>query len=43
VKFGLTSAPRLPQTPQLKRASISDSLTSSGHRSALIAIEWLHL
>ena len=38
---GLTSAPRLPQARQTNRASISDSLTSSGQPSPLIAIEWL--
>jgi hypothetical protein len=30
LKSGLTSAPRLPQTLQVKRSSISDSLASSG-------------
>jgi hypothetical protein len=35
-------APRLPQARQTKRGSMSDSLKSSGQRSALIAIEWLH-
>jgi hypothetical protein len=40
-KSGLTSAPRLPHAEQTNRASISDSRTSSGHWSALIAIEWL--
>ena len=36
-----TSAPHLPQTLQVKRSSISDSLASSGQASPLIAIEWL--
>ena len=33
MKSGCTSAPRLPQTWQTNRASISDSLASSGHAS----------
>jgi hypothetical protein len=41
LKFGRTSAPLLPQALHAKRASRSDSRTSSGQRSALIAIEWL--
>jgi hypothetical protein len=41
LKSGRRSAPRLPQVLQVKRGSISDSLTSSGHASPLIAIEWL--
>ncbi|KJC55708.1 hypothetical protein UP10_38565 [Bradyrhizobium sp. LTSPM299] len=41
-KFGRTSAPRLPQAAQTKRDSMSESLTSSGQRSAVSAIEWLH-
>jgi hypothetical protein len=36
-KSGRTSAPRLPQAPDVKRGSISESLTSSGHVLALIA------
>ena len=40
-KFGRTSAPRLPQTVQTKPGSISDSLTSSAQRSALISTWWL--
>jgi hypothetical protein len=28
---------------QVNRGSISESLTSSAHRSAMTAIEWLHL
>jgi hypothetical protein len=39
LKSGLTSAPRLPQAWQISRASMSDSLTSSGQASLLIAIE----
>jgi hypothetical protein len=42
-KSGRTSAPRLPQAPHVKRGSISESLTSSGHLLALIATKWLHL
>jgi hypothetical protein len=38
---GRTSAPRCPQALQMNFGSRSDSRTSSGHRSALIAIEWL--
>jgi len=41
LKSGLTSAARLPQTSQTKRCSMSDRRRSSGHSSALIAIEWL--
>ena len=41
LKSGLTSAPRFPQTPQVKRSSMSDSRRSSGHGSALTLIEWL--
>jgi hypothetical protein len=41
LKSGLTSAPRLPQAAQTKRGSISDSRTSSGQRSAFIAMLWL--
>jgi hypothetical protein len=41
LKYGRTSAPRLPQAWQMNRSSMSDSLTSSGHGSPLIAIEWL--
>ncbi len=40
-KCGLTSAPRFPQALQTNRGSISESLTSSGHRSAGIAVERL--
>ena len=36
-KSGRTSAPRLPQAPDVKRGSISESLTSTGHLLALIA------
>jgi hypothetical protein len=43
VKFGRTSAPFRPQAWQVKRGSISDSRTSSGQLSPLIAVEWLHL
>ena len=42
-KSGRTSAPRLPQTVQVNSGSMSDSLTSSSHCSALIATEWLHV
>ncbi len=38
LKFGRTSAPLLPHALHAKGASRSDSRTSSGHRSALIAI-----
>jgi hypothetical protein len=38
--IGLTSAPRCPQAGHVNFGSKSDSRTSSGHRSALIAIEW---
>ena len=38
VKSGLTSAPRLPQTLQVKGSSMPDSLRSSGHSSALTAM-----
>jgi hypothetical protein len=41
-KFGRTSAPRLPHTLQTNPGSVSESLTSSGHCSADISIEWLH-
>jgi hypothetical protein len=41
LKSGRTSAPRLPQAEQVKRSSMSDSLTSSGQQSALTATEWL--
>jgi hypothetical protein len=41
LKFGRTSAPRLPQALHVNRGSTSDSRISSGQRSALIAIEWL--
>src|SRR6516165_8379884 len=40
-KFGLTSAPRLPQALRTNRSSMSDSLISSAQPSPLIAIEWL--
>jgi hypothetical protein len=33
----------LPQAWQVKRGSMSDSRTSSGHLSLLIAVERLHL
>jgi hypothetical protein len=39
LKSARTSASRLPQAAQTKRGSMSDSLKSSGQRSALIAIE----
>ena len=42
-KSGRTSAPRLPQAPDVKRGPISESLTSSGHLLALIATKWLNL
>jgi hypothetical protein len=42
-KSGRTSAPRLPQAADVKRGSISESLTSSGHVLALIATKWLNL
>jgi len=42
-KLGLTSAPLWPQAWQVNRGSRSDSRTSSGHRSPLIVVEWLHL
>ena len=42
IESGLTSAPRFPQTLQVKRSSISDSLTASGEASPLIATEGLH-
>ena len=42
-KSGRTSAPRLPQAPDVKRGSISESLTSSGHLLVLIATKWLNL
>jgi hypothetical protein len=32
---------RLPQAAQVKRSSMSESRTSLGHRSPLIAVEWL--
>jgi hypothetical protein len=38
-KSGRTSAPRLPQASHIKRGSISESLTSSGHLLALIGSE----
>jgi hypothetical protein len=41
LKSGRTAAPRLPHIEQTKRGPRSESLTSSGHRSPLIAIEWL--
>jgi hypothetical protein len=41
LKSGRTSAPRLPQTLQVKRSSMSDSLTSTDQASPLTAIEWL--
>jgi hypothetical protein len=41
LKFGRTSAPRLPQALHTNRSSMSDSRTSSGHASPLMAIEWL--
>jgi hypothetical protein len=41
LKSGLTSAPRLPHARQIRRGSISHSLTSSGHWLILIAIERL--
>jgi hypothetical protein len=41
LKSGRTLVPRLPQTVQVNLPSISDSRTSSGQRSALIATEWL--
>jgi hypothetical protein len=37
--IGLTSAPRCPQAGHVNFGSRSDSRTSSGHRSALIAID----
>jgi hypothetical protein len=40
-KSGRTSAPLAPHALQTNRASRSDSLASSGHRSPLIANEWL--
>jgi hypothetical protein len=40
LKSGLTSARRLPQAAQTKRGSMSESRTSSGQPSLLIAIEW---
>jgi hypothetical protein len=43
-KSGRTSAPRWwPQTWQTNCGSRSDSRTSSGRRSALIAVEWLQM
>jgi hypothetical protein len=42
-KSGLTSAPCLPHALQTNDHSISDSLTSSGHRSVFMVVEWLHL
>jgi hypothetical protein len=41
LKSGRTSAPCLPQAAQTNRGSRSDSRTSSGHSSALIATQWL--
>jgi hypothetical protein len=41
LKFGRTSAPRLPQAEHTNRVSRSESRASSGHWSPLIAIEWL--
>jgi hypothetical protein len=41
LKSGRTSAPRLPQALQVKRGSTSESQTSSGQLSPLIAIEQL--
>jgi hypothetical protein len=41
LKRGLTSPPRAPQAWQVKRDSISDSRTSSGQSSPLIAVQWL--
>lgn len=43
VKFGLISAPRVPHAVQTNRGCRSDSLTSSGHGSALIAMWCEHL
>jgi hypothetical protein len=38
---GRTSAPRRPQAWPVNRGSISESRTSSGHLSAVIAVQWL--
>jgi hypothetical protein len=43
LKFGRTSAPFWPQTWQVNSGSRSDSRTSSGHLSPLIAVQWPHL
>jgi hypothetical protein len=43
LKSGRTSAPRLPQGEEMKRASTSVSRTSSGQWSPLIAVEWLQV
>jgi hypothetical protein len=43
IQSGRTSAPRLPRALQTNCPSISDSRTSSAHRSALSVIEWLHV
>src|ERR1700687_832930 len=42
LKSGRTSAPRLPQTLQVNRPSMSDSRIWSDHRSALIPTECIH-
>ena len=41
LKSGRTSPPRLPQARQTNRGLRSDSRSSSGQVSPLIAIEWL--
>jgi hypothetical protein len=38
-----TSAPLWQQAWQVKRGSISESRASSGHRSPLIEVQWLHV
>jgi hypothetical protein len=43
LKLGRTSVPPWPQTRQVNCGSMSDSRTSSGHLSPLIAVEWPHL
>jgi hypothetical protein len=42
-KSGRTSAPFRPQAWQVNSGLMSDSRTSSGHLSPLIAVPWLHL
>jgi hypothetical protein len=37
-----TSAPRFPQALQRNSGSMSESRTSSGQRSPLTVVEWLH-